>query len=84
MRFCGDAGCGDMVHVHRYLAASAIALDDRTVAERMVREAGVASIPISAFYAVRAKRGFLRLCFAKENATLDRALEKLAVFRRQA
>ena len=66
------------------LAASGLPPQDVTLAERLIREAGVASIPISAFYAVRAKRGFLRLCFAKENATLDRALEKLAVFRRQA
>ena len=66
------------------LAASGLPANDVAVAQRLIREAGVASIPISAFYATRPQTGFLRLCFAKENATLDRALEKLAVFRRQA
>ena len=63
------------------LAASGLPADDEAVAERMVREAGVAAIPVSAFYRDDPERGFLRLCFAKEDATLDEAVERLAGFR---
>lgn len=63
------------------LAASGLEPDDEAVAERMVREAGVVSIPVSAFYRDNIERGFLRLCFAKELATLEDALGKLAGFR---
>lgn len=64
------------------LAASGLAADDEAVSERMVREAGVAAIPVSAFYRDDPERGFLRLCFAKEDATLDEAIARLAEFRR--
>jgi N-succinyldiaminopimelate aminotransferase len=64
------------------LAASGLPADDVTVAERLIREAGVASIPVSAFYAEAPERGYLRLCFAKEDATLDTAIERLGKFRR--
>lgn len=63
------------------LAASGLAADDAAVSERLVREAGVASIPVSAFYAQNAERGYLRLCFTKEAAVIDSALERLAAFR---
>jgi len=63
------------------LAASGLAPDDEAIAERLIREAGVASIPPSAFYRDDPERGYLRLCFAKEDATLDAAIERLARFR---
>lgn len=63
------------------LAASGLPADDVAVAERLIREAGVAAIPVSAFYAERAERGYLRLCFAKEDAVLDEAVARLAAFR---
>ena len=63
------------------LAASGLPADDEAVADRMVREAGVAAIPLSAFYREDPERGFLRLCFAKEDATLDAAVERLARFK---
>ena len=63
------------------LAASGLPSDDALVAERLIREAGVASIPVSTFYAKQPERGFLRLCFAKEDATLDAAIERLARFK---
>ena len=64
------------------LAASGLPADDEAIAERMVREAGVATIPVSAFYRHGPERSYLRLCFAKEDATLDEAVERLAEFRR--
>jgi N-succinyldiaminopimelate aminotransferase len=63
------------------LAASGLPADDEALAERLIRDAGVASIPVSAFYAQAPERGYLRLCFAKEDATLDAAVERLARFR---
>ncbi len=63
------------------LAASGIALDDRAFSERAVREAGVASIPVSALFEGDGPRHILRLCFAKETAILDEAVERLARFR---
>lgn len=64
------------------LAASGLPADDLAVAERLIDEAGVAAIPFSAFYAERAETNYLRFCFAKENAVLDTAIERLAAFRR--
>lgn len=63
------------------LAASGLPADDLAVADRLVREAGVAAIPVSAFYARSPERGFLRLCFAKPPAVIDVALDRLARFR---
>jgi N-succinyldiaminopimelate aminotransferase len=63
------------------LAASGLPADDAAVAERLIREAGVASIPVSAFYASDPERGYLRLCFAKRADTLDEAVGRLARFR---
>ncbi len=65
------------------LAASGLPADDAALAERLIREAGVASIPVSAFYAESPERGYLRLCFAKQDATLDEAVGRLAGFRRE-
>lgn len=63
------------------LAASGIALDDREVSERAVREAGVASIPVSALFEGDGPRHILRLCFAKDHRTLDEAVARLTAFR---
>ena len=65
------------------LAASGLPADDAAVAERLIREAGVAAIPPSVFYRDEPERGYLRLCFAKEDATLDDAIERMARFRTQ-
>jgi methionine aminotransferase len=51
---------------------------DVALAERLTREVGVAAIPLSPFYAEPPGDRVLRFCFAKEEATLDRACERLA------
>jgi len=66
------------------LAASDLEPDDELVAERMIREAGVAAIPVSAFCGPEKERGYLRFCFAKQDATLDEAIDRLAAFRQSA
>ncbi|MFO1206341.1 MAG: pyridoxal phosphate-dependent aminotransferase [Burkholderiales bacterium] len=50
---------------------------DRALAERLTREIGVASIPVSAFHANGEDRKVLRFCFAKSEETLARAAERL-------
>jgi len=60
------------------LPASGVAEDDRAFALRAVREAGVASIPVSALYEQDHVRSILRLCLAKADATLDEGVARLA------
>jgi N-succinyldiaminopimelate aminotransferase len=60
------------------LAASGIALPDRAFALRAVHEAGVAAIPVSAFYEADPVTGILRLCFSKADAVLDEGVARLA------
>jgi aspartate/methionine/tyrosine aminotransferase len=64
------------------LRASGIALSDTDFAMRAVREAGVAAIPVSAFYVTPPDSALIRLCFAKHDATLDQGAERLARARR--
>ena len=59
------------------LAGSGIAADDIAFCERAVAEAGVAAIPVSAFYAEDPVRSVIRLCFAKKAETLDAGIERL-------
>jgi len=60
------------------LVESGVVLDDAAFCDRLVREAGVAAIPVSAFYAKNPVRSVVRLCFAKQDATLDMAAQRLA------
>ena len=62
------------------------AADDAEFCRELVERHGVAAIPVSAFYAARPIRTLVRFCFAKRDATLDAALERLAgvTGRRQA
>ncbi|MGE5168387.1 MAG: pyridoxal phosphate-dependent aminotransferase [Deltaproteobacteria bacterium] len=53
------------------------ATDDLNFCEWLVREAGVAAIPISAFYETPPDARLVRLCFAKNEATLAAAAERL-------
>ena len=60
------------------LAASGVEEDDASFAFRSVKEAGVAGIPVSAFYETDPVTNVLRLCFAKRDATLDAGVTGLA------
>lgn len=65
------------------LAASGIALGDREAAERLVREARVASIPLSALWeGDDAPQHILRLCHCKPEAMLNEALERIVGWQR--
>jgi aspartate/methionine/tyrosine aminotransferase len=58
------------------LAASGIAPDDVAFCNAIL-DHGVAAIPVSAFYAANPATGRVRLCFAKRDAVLDAAAERL-------
>ena len=52
-------------------------LGEAAFCEWLTREVGVAAIPLSAFYADGRDQQIARLCFAKRDETLERALERL-------
>ncbi|HYD32456.1 MAG TPA: aminotransferase [Azospirillaceae bacterium] len=51
--------------------------DDDAFCRHMVAEAGVAAIPLSAFYAENAVTHCVRFCFSKQDAILDEAVARL-------
>ncbi|WP_267225851.1 pyridoxal phosphate-dependent aminotransferase [Dyella silvae] len=51
--------------------------DDVSFCEWMVKEGGVAAIPLTPFYETAPGTHFLRLCFAKSDATMEAAAERL-------
>jgi methionine aminotransferase len=53
---------------------------DVAFADRLIREAGLATIPMSPFYRDRPQLTLLRLCIAKQDATLRDAAERLKKF----
>jgi N-succinyldiaminopimelate aminotransferase len=63
------------------LAASGITIDDEQFAERMLREGGVATIPMSAFYPKAPIKSVVRLCFTKNAETIDLAIDRFARMR---
>jgi methionine aminotransferase len=50
---------------------------DVAMAERLIKEYGVAAIPVSAFYIRNTDHHVLRFCFAKKQETLEKAVERL-------
>ena len=50
---------------------------DRDFAIRLTKEAGVATIPVSAFYQDGKDDRVLRFCFSKKKETLEAAVERL-------
>jgi methionine aminotransferase len=53
---------------------------DVKFAERLIREAKIATIPLSPFYANPPAMTLLRLCIAKQDSTLRAAAERLCTF----
>jgi methionine aminotransferase len=51
--------------------------DDLAFSEWLVKEGGVAGIPLTPFYAQPPRTRLLRLCFAKSDATMQAAAERL-------
>ena len=51
---------------------------DMELAKRLTKEAGVATIPVSAFYQNGLDNKVLRFCFSKNKETLEKAAERLS------
>jgi len=60
------------------LQGSDILEGDREFCLRAVNEAGVAAIPVSAFYETEPVTSIVRLCFSKGDNTLDEGVNRLA------
>ena len=52
-------------------------LDDTDAARQLLEQGGVAAIPLAPFYREPVKHRLLRLCFAKQDATLQQAIGRL-------
>lgn len=63
------------------LPASGVHMDDETFCQMLVREGGVAAIPVSAFYADNPVSSVVRLCFAKKDETLDAGIARMTAAR---
>lgn len=53
---------------------------DSDVCRRLTAEAGVATVPVSAFYTPGGPDHFIRFCFCKRDEVLDGAVEKLRTY----
>ena len=53
---------------------------DVEACETLVTAAGVAAVPVSAFYGSDAPEGYIRFCFCKQDAVIDEALARLSAF----
>jgi N-succinyldiaminopimelate aminotransferase len=60
------------------LKASGLDVDDETFAKAAVEQAGVATVPVSAFAEDNPSRHLVRLCFAKRDETIDAGVEAMA------
>jgi methionine aminotransferase len=58
--------------------------DDLTFADRLIREAKIAAIPLSPFYATPPHMTLVRLCIAKRDETLREAAGRLCAFAQKA
>jgi methionine aminotransferase len=54
---------------------------EKEFAIQLTRQAGVATIPVSAFYQTETNHQVLRFCFAKKESTLEAAVERLSLFK---
>ena len=86
-RFCqrmSELGFAIMPSAGTYFVTVDIAplgeTDDSAFCQRLVREFGVAAIPVSAFYAQDSVRNVVRFCFAKKDSTIDEGLKRLERF----
>jgi len=71
------AGTYFLVADYRPLDPDGHYADDGEFCSHLTRDAGVAAIPVSAFYGDDAPQGFIRFCFCKRDAVLDEAIERL-------
>lgn len=57
--------------------------DDKVFCRKITQEAGVAAVPVSAFYSrqdIEPPRNYVRFCFCKEDDVLDDAIKRLSAY----
>jgi methionine aminotransferase len=74
-RFTWEPSAGTYFQLLDFRAISSAS--DVEFADRLVREVGVASIPVSVFYKSAPPLSVVRFCFAKNDSTLEQAAERL-------
>jgi aspartate/methionine/tyrosine aminotransferase len=67
------------VDIRSIVAGGGFTGSDVDFCRHLVEEVGVAAIPLSAFYEVEAAEHLVRFCFAKQDAVIDKALQRLRV-----
>jgi len=78
------AACEGTYFVAADIRGMGLGDDDVEVCRRLTVEAGVAAIPMSAFYpGADAPRHFVRFCFCKRPEVLDAALDRLRTYLRE-
>ena len=71
---------GRTLQVAQRRHARGIGEGDVAFAERLLRDGGIAAIPLSPFYREPTRLTLLRFCFAKRDETLDAAAAALRAF----
>jgi aspartate/methionine/tyrosine aminotransferase len=66
------------------IAPLGFAGDDAAFCRAITEQAGVAAIPVSAFYAANPPKNFVRFAFCKQEPVLEAALARLAIWLGQA
>jgi len=64
---------------YRQLQIAQAELTESDFCRWLTQTVGVAAIPVSAFYEDKTESGIVRFCYAKQNTTLQAALERLQV-----
>jgi len=69
---------GSYFQLYDYSAVSQ--MPELDFCHHLIDEAGVAAIPVSSFYSQPLNQGLIRLCFAKKEATLTAAADRLGAY----
>jgi methionine aminotransferase len=77
-KFISIPSHGSYFQLYNYSAISNEKENDFAI--RILKEAGVATIPVSAFYQNKKEDKVLRFCFSKKERTLNEAVERLIKF----
>jgi aspartate/methionine/tyrosine aminotransferase len=71
------APCAGTYFITADVAPLGLGGDDAALCKTMTVEAGVAAVPVSAFYHADGPTDFVRFCFSKRDEILDAAIERL-------
>jgi N-succinyldiaminopimelate aminotransferase len=73
----GVAPCAGTYFITADVSPLGLGGDDAALCKTMTVEAGVAAVPVSAFYRSDGPQDFVRFCFSKRDDVLDAAIDRL-------